>query len=210
MHRDIKPANLFLCRLGGQFDFVKVLDFGLVKPVVAQGDVSGAGSDSQGQLDSTDLALTELGAAIVGTPSFMAPEQVLGQEIDGRTDVYALGCVTFWLLTGKPVFDVPNLYAMLNAHVRKAPPLISAVVGEDVPGALEDLVQRCLAKDPGQRPASAAELGRALGDIAGKLPWTETDAEDWWTRFQPDTQPEELIQEEAELTVRVTVDTFLE
>ena len=102
IHRDIKPTNIFLCRMGNQHDFAKVLDFGLVKV-----------------LDSNEAGMTGEGAT-TGTPAYMAPEVALGNPIDGRTDLYGLGCVAYWLLTGSLVFEEKGATATMLAHVQKS------------------------------------------------------------------------------------------
>ena len=171
VHRDIKPANLFLCRLGTTCDFVKLLDFGLVKRFLA------------GQ----KTLLTVEGAA-VGTPAFMAPEVALGEKrMDGRADIYGLGCVAFWLLTGRTVFDEENPTAMALAHVKKEPLPPSRLAEVEVPAGLDALVLECLAKQPEARPQSAAELKRRLRSCPGASSWEPEDAERWWRVNLPES-----------------------
>jgi eukaryotic-like serine/threonine-protein kinase len=171
IHRDIKPANIFLCRYGEDCDFVKVLDFGLVK---AFDEPTEAGP-----------ALTRENM-VHGTPAFIAPEQALGRgDVDARVDIYATGCVAYWLLTGQLVFtaDTPMGYLMHHIHTPPRPP--SAVAELPIPRALESLVLACLAKDPTQRPQSARDLSRRLSEIESPRPWTEDRAREWWDRHQP-------------------------
>jgi serine/threonine-protein kinase len=172
IHRDIKPANVFICRRGRDFDFVKVLDFGLVKNVRESRE-----------------ALTQLTATGVagGTPGFMAPEMVTGEtQVDARADIYALGCVAYWLLTGRLVFEGNTPMAILVQHVKEAPPALSSRTEIMVPPALESLIHACLAKNPADRPASAEELGVALAQIGDELPaWTRERAERWWRTNLP-------------------------
>jgi tRNA A-37 threonylcarbamoyl transferase component Bud32 len=150
VHRDIKPANIHLGTLGLKKDFVKVLDFGLVKAV--------AGEKNTGHSLETAAGLTP------GTPSYMAPEMAMGETIDGRADIYALGCVAYWLLTGKRVFEAENALQVVAKHVRTPPvPPSERVSGLSVPPALESLVLACLAKEPEKRP-DAHELGKLLAD----------------------------------------------
>ena len=166
LHRDIKPHNLFLCRLGVDFDVVKVLDFGLVKSVGEE-----------------DAHLTADGA-LTGTPAYMPPERVTGGPGDETSDLYSLGCVAFWMLTGKPVFSgEPG--AMLVHHFRTPPPRPSAALGAPVPEAVERVVLDCLAKEPSQRPASALELDRRLAELERAEPWTQDEAEQWWREHLP-------------------------
>ena len=174
VHRDIKPANLFVCRLGLDVDFVKVLDFGLVK---RQGRQRGG------------EALTMEGA-FTGTPGFMPPEIALGgEEVDGRADLYALGCVAYWLLTGRLVFEGATPMQLVLHHVRSRPEPPSRRTDRPIPEALETIVLRCLEKDPARRPASAAALARelALTGLAGA--WSDEDARDWWTRLPAPADP---------------------
>ncbi len=172
IHRDVKPANIFSCRRGRDFDFVKVLDFGLVKTVTEPGDTI------------TQLTGTN---ATSGTPGFMAPEMVTGEHaIDGRVDIYALGCVGYWLLTGQLVFDGKNPMAILVQHVKEEPPSLKSRTEIDVPDRLEEILLACLAKDPDDRPRTAQQLGDMLDDLARSLPpWTRERAEKWWRTNLP-------------------------
>jgi serine/threonine-protein kinase len=171
VHRDVKPANLFVCRLGLDVDFVKVLDFGLVK-------LSGPRAPG-------DEALTAQGA-FNGTPGFMPPEVALGTDpVDGRADIYALGCVAYWLLTGQRVFEGTNAMQMVIDHVRTPPVPPSRRGAQPIPEALEDIVMRCLQKDPGARPASAAALSRELFALDLEARWTEARGREWWQTHTP-------------------------
>ena len=168
IHRDIKPTNIFLCRLGNEYDFVKVLDFGLVKV-----------------LDENETKITVDGST-TGTPAYMAPEIALGNSaVDGRTDLYGLGCVAYWLITGKLVFDEKGSTAMLLAHLQKTPVTPSHRIETAVPAGLDRAIMMCLAKDPADRPPSAASLARMLEDADGVNPWTSEDAECWWNENMP-------------------------
>ncbi|MBF8293084.1 MAG: pknB 9 [Steroidobacteraceae bacterium] len=171
VHRDIKPANIFICRYGEDYDFVKVLDFGIVK---AAEDVA-----------ETGVALT-LENVVHGTPAFIAPEQALGgSALDGRADIYATGCVVYWLLTGQLVFTADTPLALLMHHAQTPPTPPSARTELPIPAALDQLVLSCLAKDPGDRPQTARELLRRLATVDGANAWTEDRARDWWARYQP-------------------------
>jgi serine/threonine-protein kinase len=170
VHRDVKPANLYTCRLGIEVDFVKVLDFGLVQ---FRGPRHGAEH------------LTMEGA-LSGTPSFMPPEMALeAGPIDGRADIYAFGCVTYWLLTGHTVFDGPGAIQMVIDHARTPPTPPSRRTAEVIPEALERLIMRCLEKDPAARPQSASELGRELRALGLAEAWTEDRARLWWLQHAP-------------------------
>jgi serine/threonine-protein kinase len=172
VHRDIKPANIFLCRYGQDVDFVKVLDFGLVKR---------AGEQSRG-----DVKLTDVGA-FAGTPAYGSPESAAGEgdEVDARSDLYSLGCVAYWLLTGRTVFKASSPMLMLVQHINNAPEPPSKVSELDVPPALDELVMNCLEKEQANRPASAEELDERLGaiDLAGS--WSADRARQWWERHRP-------------------------
>ena len=171
VHRDIKPANIFLCRYGEEYDFVKVLDFGLVKAFDEPAD--------QGP------ALTRENL-VQGTPAFIAPEQALGQStLDGRVDIYATGCVAYWLLTGQLVFTAETSMGLLMHHIHTPPLPPSARSELPIPPALDRLVLSCLAKDPADRPQSAKELSRRLAEVEGARTWTQDRARDWWVTHQP-------------------------
>jgi len=166
IHRDVKPANLFTCRRGREFDVLKVLDFGLVRNVG----------------ESTDATTRFGGAGLTsGTPGFMAPEAILGDHAAGpRADIYGLGCVAYWLLTGQMVFSGTPV-SVLVQHVKETPPAMSARSEIEVPPRLEAIVRACLAKDPDDRPGSAEELSVMLAEVAATLPpWTRERAEQWW------------------------------
>ncbi|HEY1690758.1 MAG TPA: serine/threonine-protein kinase [Polyangiaceae bacterium] len=152
IHRDLKPANIFLVEHGDETDFVKVLDFGLVK------NVSG---DGKGE----DLTQTGL---FMGSPKYMAPEQIRGDKVDARTDIYALGIILYEMITGKVPFDRPNSVNILMAHVNEdAPPLKTMNPNVNVTPAFEDAIARCIAKDPDQRFRSMDEVLAALKRIGG-------------------------------------------
>jgi serine/threonine-protein kinase len=169
VHRDLKPSNLFVCRLGTQVDFVKLLDFGLVKAV----------------LNREDTKLT-LEGVTQGTPPFMSPEQVLGYpEVDGRSDIYSLGCVAYFLLTGQFVFEEPTPMATALAHTRKPPVPPSQRSELSVPASLERVVMACLEKQREDRPQSAAELARLLEACADVPAWSRADALRWWELHLP-------------------------
>lgn len=171
-HRDIKPANVFVGRRAGSYDYVKVLDFGLV-----------TGERSPG---IEDVRLTR-DAEITGTPAYMAPEMATGEHpIDARTDLYSLGCVAYWLLTGQLVFDEGSAMKTAVAHVTAEPLPPSQRAGREIPAALERLVLQCLAKQQGDRPASAAALEQALGDTGLDVGWNQERAARWWQQHEPD------------------------
>jgi eukaryotic-like serine/threonine-protein kinase len=188
IHRDIKPANIIVNRFGAAWDFVKVLDFGLVK------------LDSPRQ--NEDSARLTNDDNVSGTPGFIAPEVVLGSEADHRVDIYAVGCVAYWLLTGKLVFEGPGMIKVMYDHVHTPPAPPSSHSKATLPPELEALILACLEKDPAQRPASASELQARLQAIPLATSWTREHAELWWTQNAPQmssTRPvaDVLLSQEA-------------
>ena len=171
VHRDIKPANIFLCRYGEEYDFVKVLDFGIVKGSAQQGPQTGRPEDGEN--------------SVQGTPAFMAPEQAVGAAVDSRADIYATGCVAYWLLTGQFVFTAETPMGLLMQHVQAEPVPPSLRTEQPIPAALDQLVLSCLAKDPAERPQSARELSGRLAELERESPWTQDRARRWWAAHQP-------------------------
>ncbi|MDH3495546.1 MAG: serine/threonine protein kinase [Gemmatimonadota bacterium] len=167
IHRDIKPANIYLCRRALEHDVVKVLDFGLVRHLARP-------DGAEGRLTRAEV--------VAGTPAYLAPELALGvDDVDGRADLYALGCVGFWLLTGRPVFEAPTAPALIVAHAREQPPRPSTYTELAVPPELDQIVLDCLAKDPSDRPQTAARLAARLDAVPVEHPWTQERAVAWWT-----------------------------
>ena len=165
VHRDIKPANVFACRRGIDYDFVKVLDFGLVKETVPRSEAA----------DQT------MDGLVRGTPAFMAPEMAAGATLDGRVDLYALGCVGYWLVTGQVVFEGADPVVTLVRHVRDQPVPPSVRRGAPLPRDFEATLLACLEKDPARRPQTAAELSARLTACESEVePWTSSRAEAWW------------------------------
>jgi eukaryotic-like serine/threonine-protein kinase len=162
IHRDIKPANIMLCNQGGQMDVAKVLDFGLVK-----------------ELRGASPALTR-DNAITGTPLYMPPEALTGTEqVDARSDIYALGAVAYFLLVGDHVFSGQSLIEVCSKHLLELPVPPSARLGQPLPAELERLVLECLEKKPEQRPGSARELMERLQAVHADA-WDAKRAEAWW------------------------------
>jgi serine/threonine-protein kinase len=168
VHRDIKPANIYACRLGLTYDHVKVLDFGLVK-------------SEHPQVGSARLTDPDM---VFGTPSFMAPEQALSQEVGPAADIYALGCVGYWLLTGTTVFQGSSAIQQITGHIHSAPQPPSRLAPQPVPPEMDRLILACLAKDPQDRPGSAQELGDRLAALP-LPPWTQVRAREWWEAKAP-------------------------
>ena len=169
VHRDIKPANLMICRYGLVADFVKVLDFGLVRAV----DPTGDGGER----------MTALGA-VAGTPATIAPELARGAvEYDHRVDLYAMGCVGYWLLTGRNVFQAQTGQAMMMEHVQTQPDPPSRHA-PGVPPELDALILECLAKQPQDRPHDAVVLKDRLLACPLAAPWTARDSDEWWAQHR--------------------------
>ncbi len=167
IHRDIKPANIMLCERGGLLDFVKVLDFGLVRQ----------------QQQAQDAALTDV-HSLTGTPLYMPPEVVRNPEaLDARGDVYQLGLVAYYLLTGSHLFTADNPMDVMLKHVSEAPVPPSQVLGQPVSDDLEQLILRCLAKDPAERPADAGLLLECFERCSVKGTWGQAEARAWWTAW---------------------------
>ncbi len=170
IHRDVKPANVHLCRMGLLHDFVKVLDFGIVK--------------SQHNL-ATGPSIATAADRMIGTPAFMPPEMALGGVVDGRADIYGLGCLGYWLLTGELVFDGATTYEVVAQHINAVPVPPSTRSGLPIPVTLDDVILDCLAKDPERRPPDGLELSRRLATSVLHEPWSEQDAERWWRTHLP-------------------------
>jgi serine/threonine-protein kinase len=162
VHRDIKPANIFAAQRGGRHDVTKLLDFGLAK--------------RKAEAPATQLSHH---GTIMGSPLYMSPEQASGLRADQRSDIYALGAVAYYLLTGDSPFSGENALSVMIAHARDAvlPP---TALQADIPADLERVVLRCLAKDPALRYPDAASVDQALGACAAANLWTEERAAAWW------------------------------
>ncbi|MCH7717461.1 MAG: CHASE domain-containing protein [Gemmatimonadetes bacterium] len=191
VHRDIKPANIFLCRQGLDYDVAKVLDFGLVTE----------GVDAGG-----DERLTVVGW-FYGTAGYAPPETARGETdaIDGRSDIYALGCVAYLLLTGRPVFEASEPLGLLIKHRTEIPDAPSAVAPQLVPAELDEVVLRCLEKEPTDRYESALQLADALLRLEVKFPWTQRQAREWWHQNLP-----EPVHHDDEVTEDVPQTAFVE
>jgi eukaryotic-like serine/threonine-protein kinase len=172
MHRDIKPSNIYAARRGGEYDFVKLLDFGLVKGIMR-----------------TDQPALSRAETIVGSPLYMAPEQSLNEGTsDVRSDIYSLGAVGYFLLVGHPPFVAENPLEVMISHARDAVPSPSQFA-PDLPSDVEAILLKCLAKNPEERFASSAELGEALASCSLCGQWTRNDAARWWQAHQDSLVP---------------------
>jgi serine/threonine-protein kinase len=188
IHRDIKPANLMLCERGRVADVIKVLDFGLVKAI--------AGNDAA-KVSRTD--------AIVGTPTYMAPESILQPErVDARSDLYAVGAVAYFLLTGTHVFDGETVVEVCAHHLHTKPEPLAARLGAPVPADLEAIVMSCLAKSPDDRPASADELRGKLLACADATGWSDAKRREWWAQRRQRIQERRSVRPTASRSVLQT------
>ena len=170
VHRDIKPANLFVTRLGTEYDYLKILDFGVVKEQAAP--------------DETMLSNPDV---VQGTPAFMPPEIVLGEKhIDGRADLYSLACAAYWSLTGHNLFEATSPAQMLLHQVRTRPVPPSERSELSIPKRLEAILMTCLEKDSARRPSSALELDSQLAEVRPESPWTNERARNWWQTHAPE------------------------
>ena len=166
IHRDIKPSNIVLCARGGQLDVPKVVDFGLVRGLEEVGEIP----------------LTVAGQ-VLGTPLYMPPEAILaGKTIDARSDLYALGCVGYFLITGQDVFRRSSQIELFLAQVKDQPIPPSERLGRPVPHGLQEIIMCCLAKEPDERPQSADELRQLLQSCRDIEDWGPSDARDWWAQ----------------------------
>lgn len=179
VHRDIKPANLYTCRIGTEVDYIKVLDFGLV--------LRTAGLGFQ---DGEQTRLTQQGS-LTGTPAYLAPEALTGEHpVDGRADLYALGCVAYYLLAGVTVFEGPSAMAVAADHVKTSPTPPSRRTEVALAEGLERLVLDLLEKDPDRRPATADEVAARLARIEPCCDWAPAAAREWWQLHRPASCPE--------------------
>jgi hypothetical protein len=168
VHRDIKPANIMLNRRGGQPDVVKVLDFGLVKAL-----------DEQRQAGLTQQT------SLTGTPLYMSPEAIqMPNTVDARSDLYAVGAVGYFLLTGQPVFDAANVVELCQKHVATPPVPPSERSRTQIPAPLENALLACLEKSRAKRPQTARDLAQLIARCAEATQWSIEDADAWWGRHE--------------------------
>jgi eukaryotic-like serine/threonine-protein kinase len=170
IHRDIKPANIYVCRMGMEYDFVKVLDFGLVKM-------------SDQKRHSAPLTVEPM---IMGTPAYMAPEVILGDvSVDHRVDLYAVGCLAYFLLTGGRVFAADSPMKLLMQHVQEEPVPPSSRTELPISRAIDELVLACLNKDPTKRPRDAEDVLERAAQCVGANQWDRAMAREWWEAHLP-------------------------
>ena len=183
IHRDIKPSNIFLSQRGGICDFVKVLDFGLAKQVKT----------------SNEAGLTKTGI-LFGTPRYIAPEAIYGnKKNDARADLYNLGGVAYWLLTGQPPFASSSSVELLIDHVKTVPERPSTLCEVPIPAELDDIIMKCLQKKPDDRFQCALELKTALARLPLPEPWDEQKAQNWWELHGLLSEPVIVCKSEVEM-----------
>lgn len=168
VHRDVKPANMLVATRGGMHDFVKLLDFGLVRPVDAA--------------KSDDAPLT-LAGAIAGTPGYLAPEAAEGREVDARADLYAVGCIAYRLLAGRDVFESTNAFGLIVQHATSTPEPLETVAKQPIPEAFARWVHRALEKPLDARWQRAAEMIDALDAMGLASSWSNQKAEQAWSEL---------------------------
>jgi serine/threonine-protein kinase len=169
VHRDIKPENVMVCRYGGIFDFVKILDFGLVKNISQQ--------------HSRDLTRN---LRILGTPLYMAPERLRNPaDVDARADIYALGALAFYMLTGRRMFESEDDLQLTSKVLNEEPPRPSSVAPQPLPLELDLLVLHCVEKRREDRPQQVTSLVEAFDELAKEHPWTQAEAAAWWSQIPP-------------------------
>ena len=191
VHRDIKPRNILLGKLGLEYDFAKVLDFGLVKTL---------------HHEDPDRTATTMDGVTTGTPAYLSPEAALGSpNIDGRADLYSLGCTAYFLLTGRNVFDAKTPTACAIAHVQTPPPPMKERCELPVPAELEAIVMDLLEKDPDDRIQSAQGLARRLRGLTNLCTWSPEQAEQWWQTNLPELAVPMPVVDEEEAALTVTV-----
>jgi serine/threonine protein kinase len=212
LHRDIKPPNLFISRAADEVDVVKLLDFGIVQtvhdaeprvhPSAAISLPAGAPAPGSPGLPIEDTSkLTQLGA-MLGTPGFMAPEQILGMQLDGRADLYALGCCAWWLLTGGEVFPrEPGDAKIFHRHIYEPVPRLADKMAGWCPPALEAVIASCLAKDIADRPSDARALAASLRaiEIPAELRWSDEHASAWWRAYRPEVPQAGIATSEVQV-----------
>ena len=189
IHRDIKPGNIMLCERGGASDVVKVVDFGLVK-----------------ELGRDEMATVTRANVVIGTPQYMAPEALISPEkADGRTDLYALGAVGYFLLTGQQVFEGQTVVEVCSHHLRTSPTPPSERLGREIPGDLECVILACLAKDPAERPQTATDLEKQLAgcDVPD---WDAEQAAAWWREHRGSIRARSKEAESSPLEGTIAVD----
>ena len=171
VHRDIKPANLFVTRLAHEYDYLKVLDFGIVKD----------------RPEGPELSVLSAQGFLPGTPAFMAPEIASGEgQVDGRADLYSLACTAYWAVTGRLVFEASTPLQMLLHHIETPPVPPSEISELPIAKEFEAILMKCLEKNPADRFTSALEVDARLADAPTDGRWTQEEARAWWLMHAPE------------------------
>jgi serine/threonine-protein kinase len=190
IHRDIKPGNVLLCQRPGASDVVKVVDFGLVKEIQ----------------DAGQAAVTQQTEAVVGTPFYISPEALRApRSVDARADIYSVGAVGYFLLTGEPVFTGSTLVDICSHHLLTPPTPPSTRLGRALPEDLEQLILRCLEKDPDARPSDAALFRDRLAECEDAGRWTDADARASWQERSARSEKKKRAAIEMTATVPVSL-----
>jgi serine/threonine-protein kinase len=183
IHRDIKPENVMVCERGGEYDFVKLLDFGIVKRMEVALDAH----------PNEARALTRQ-VRLLGTPAYMAPERIGAPSgVDARADIYGVGAILFFLVAGRPPFEGADEASLLQQVLTKPVPQLTTLV-RGVPAPLDDLVARCLAKTPVERPGTVGDIVAVLESLR-LPPWTRDDARGWWELWREGREADPLKNE---------------
>ena len=191
LHRDIKPANLMISRAADEVDVVKLLDFGIVHTIAEPLALAQELVELPAVTETTPSGRLTSAGSIVGTPGYIAPEQAVGVAVDARADLYALGCVAWWLLAGNEIYPRPDEDAAMRSHALEPIPALRPRVRGWLPVALEELVVALLAKRPEDRPRDARAVIEALRaiEVPADQAWTEARARQWWTEHKPVENP---------------------
>ncbi|MBM4077854.1 MAG: serine/threonine protein kinase, partial [Planctomycetes bacterium] len=179
IHRDLKPANIFAAKRGGVFDVTKLFDFGLV--------THSHDADSANATHDPHEA-----SPFAGSPLYMSPEQAAGKKLDGRTDVYSLGGVGYFLVTGRPPFERKTTWSLMQAHAKDTPDRPSTW-NPSLPKELEDVLMKCLSKNPDDRYSSPSDLAHALAACKTIGKWGYEEATQWWTEHAAEIDPTLLM-----------------
>lgn len=186
IHRDVKPGNIFVSERGGEQDFIKLLDFGLV-----HGQTEDLIASPVGPSGHRNTRLTQTGQ-LMGTPMFMSPEQIRGEKLDERSDIYSLGSVAYFLLTGRAPFDCETLAEIFEAHLSAPIPRLRDF-NPELPADVEAVITRCLGKTRETRFQTVVEVAEALGKTAAAGEWTSAQAEAWWQEHPVSQETEKAL-----------------